>query len=247
MLSLSVRGTAEIFDPDAGLWPRHWAMLENYAQAITAVPLLRFLLNGVIVCGAIVALQIALCAPLAYALAKHDFRGRRLLLSLVIASLIIPQNALAIPLFVMARYAGVLNSYTALIVPFAVTPFGVFLLRQGFSVVPDDVVHAARLDGLSELAIVWRVMVPMAAPAVTAFALLSVVAHWNELYWPLIAVRSQELMPPALGVVAFRDDQAGSQYGVLMAASTMVVAPVVIIFLWAQRYFMDAMGAGAVK
>ena len=247
MLSLSVRGPADVFDPNVGLWPRHWAIVENYGRAMTGAPLLRFLANGVLVCGSVAALQILLCAPLAYALAKLPFRLRPALFALVLGALIIPQQVLAIPLFMMAKQAHLLNSYAALILPFAVSPFGIFLLRQAFKGVPDDVIHAARLDGLSEWAIVWKVMIPICTPAVAAFGLLSVVAHWNELYWPMIAIRSERLMPPALGVVAFRDDQAGSQYGVLMAAATLTILPIVGVFLWAQRWFMEALGAGSVK
>lgn len=247
MISLSARSAAEIFDPAAGLLPRDWSIIQNYSLAVTEVPLLRFLLNGVIVCSAIALLQLILCAPLAYALAKHRFRARPALLTAVIAGLIIPQSALSIPLFMMCRSLGLLNSYGALILPFAVTPFGIFLLRQAFQSIPNDVIHAARLDGLSELSIVWRIMIPMALPAVTSFVLLIAVAHWNDLYWPMIAIRSQDLMPPALGVVAFRDDAMGQQYGVLMAAAVLVVAPVLTLFISMQRFFVGGTGAGAVK
>ena len=117
---------------------------------------------------------------------------------------------LAIPLFVLLYRLGLLDSYAALILPSSVSPFGIFLLRQFFRAVPDDVVHAARLDGLSEGRSSGAIMLPMALPAVIAFGDLSVVAHWNDLFWPLIAVRSEELMPPPLGVMAFRNDEAGS-------------------------------------
>src|SRR6185312_8337185 len=94
---------------------------------------------------------------------------------------------------------GIRDTYAALVLPFMVSPFAIFLFRQFFKTIPDDIVHAARLDGLSELAIVWRIMVPIALPALIAFSIFSVVSHWNNLFWPLIAVRSQELMPPPLG------------------------------------------------
>ena len=196
---------------------------------------------------AILGLQILVCAPAGYALAKLRFRGRDLLFALVLVGLLIPHQVLALPLFILAYRIGILDTYAALIFPFIVSPFGIFLFRQFFKAVPDDLVHAARLDGLSEAGIVWRVMVPIAWPAVVAFAIFSVVAHWNDLFWPLIAVRSEELMPPPLGIMAFKNEEAGSDYGPLMAGATLIVAPLVVAFLFAQRWFVDGLNLGAVK
>lgn len=247
MVSLSLKPPGEIFRASFSLWPETWHAVENYTKALTAAPLLRFMLNGVIVCGSIVTIQILVCAPAAYALSKLRFRGREALFALVLVGLLIPQQVLALPLFIIAYNLGILNSYAALIFPFVVSPFGIFLFRQFFKTIPDDVVHAARLDGLSELAIVWRIMVPMAMPAVIAFSIFSVVSHWNDLFWPLIAVRSESLMPPPLGVVAFRNEESGSDYGPLMAGATLVVAPLVVAFVAAQRWFIEGLSSGAVK
>jgi multiple sugar transport system permease protein len=247
MVSLSLKPPGEIFRASFSVLPEHWFALENYTKALTAVPLLRFMLNGVIVCTAILALQILVCAPAAYALAKLEFKGRALLFGLVLVGLLIPHQALALPLFILGYQLGILNTYAALIFPFVVSPFGIFLFRQFFKSIPDDIIHAARLDGLSESAIVWRIMLPMALPAVVAFAIFSVVAHWNDLFWPLIAVRSEELMPPSLGVIAFKAEDAGSDYGPLMAGATLVVAPLVVAFLIGQRWFVEGLTVGSVK
>jgi multiple sugar transport system permease protein len=247
MVSLSLKPPGEIFRASFSILPERWFALENYSKALTAVPLLRFMLNGIIVCTAILTLQILVCAPAAYALAKLEFKGRALLFGLVLVGLLIPHQALALPLFILGYQLGILNTYAALIFPFVVSPFGIFLFRQFFKSIPDDVIHAARLDGLSELAIVWRIMLPMALPAVVAFAIFSVVAHWNDLFWPLIAVRSEELMPPPLGVIAFKAEDAGSDYGPLMAGATLVVAPLVVAFLIGQRWFVEGLTVGSVK
>lgn len=247
MISLSLKPPGEIFQSTFSIFPEQWHAVENYRQALTDAPLPRFLLNGIIICGSILVLQILICAPAAYALAKLRFFGRKAIFALVLIGLLIPHQVLALPLFVLAYQLGILNTYAALIFPFIVSPFGIFLFRQFFMTIPDDVIHAARLDGLSELAIVWRIMVPMAWPAVVAFGIFSVVSHWNDLFWPLIAVRSEELMPPTLGIVAFRDQEAGSDYGPLMAAATIVVAPLVVAFLFAQRWFVEGISAGGVK
>jgi multiple sugar transport system permease protein len=247
MVSLSLKPPGEIFRQSFSLLPEKWFAIENYTKAMTAAPLLRFMLNGVIVCAAILALQILVCAPAGYALAKLQFRGRGLLFALILIGLLVPQQVLALPLFILAYKIGILNTYAALIFPFIVSPFGIFLFRQVFKTVPDDLVHAARLDGLSEFSIVWRVMVPIAAPTVIAFGILSVVSHWNDLFWPMIAVRGENLMPPPLGVVAFRNEEAGSDYGPLMAGATLVVAPLVLAFLIAQRHFVEGLSAGSIK
>ncbi|MGX5806108.1 carbohydrate ABC transporter permease [Bradyrhizobium sp. Arg314] len=247
MVSLSIKPPGEIFRASFSFWPEHFYGVENYTRALTSSPLPRYMLNGVIVCTAILALQIAVCAPAAYALAKLDFPGRSLLFALVLIALLLPHEVLALPLFVLGYKLGILNTYAALIFPYVVSPFGIFLFRQFFKTIPDDVVHAARLDGFSELAIVWRIMVPMALPAIIAFAIFSVVSHWNSLFWPLIAVREQNLMPPPLGIMVFKNEEAGNDYGPLMAASTIVVLPLVIAFLSAQKWFVEGLTGGAVK
>ncbi|MGX9147694.1 carbohydrate ABC transporter permease [Mesorhizobium sp. 128a] len=247
MVSLSIKPPGEIFRASFSFWPEQFYGVENYTKALTSSPLPRYMLNGVIVCGAILALQIAVCAPAAYALAKLNFPGRNLLFAMVLIALLLPHEVLALPLFILGAKLGILNTYAALVLPYVVSPFGIFLFRQFFKTIPDDVVHAARLDGFSELAIVWRIMVPMALPAIIAFGIFSVVTHWNSLFWPLIAVRDQNLMPPPLGIMAFKNEEAGNDYGPLMAASTIVVAPLIIAFLSAQRWFVEGLTGGAVK
>jgi multiple sugar transport system permease protein len=150
-------------------------------------------------------------------------------------------------LFILCYELGILNSYAALILPFIVSPFGIFLFRQFFKSIPDDIIHAARLDGLSELAIVWRIMLPMALPAVVAFSIFSVVAHWNDLFWPSIVIKSQALMPPSLGVTAFRSTEAASDYGPLMAGAVLVVLPLLVAFALAQRWFIEGLTSSSLK
>jgi multiple sugar transport system permease protein len=247
MVSLSLKPPGEIFQASFSLLPERWYAIENYTHALSTAPLPRFLLNGVVVCAAILILQILVCVPLAYALAKLRFPGRDALFALVLVGLLIPHQVLALPLFILCWQLGILNTYAALILPFVVSPLGIFLFRQFFKAIPDDLVHAARLDGLSELSIAFRIMLPIALPAAIAFGTLSVVAHWNDLFWPLIAVRAEHLMPPTLGVVSFRNEEAGSDFGPLMAGATMVVAPPLIAFLAAQRWFVEGLTMGSVK
>lgn len=247
MISLSAKPPNEIFGSPFSILPQHWDIYENYGKALAAAPLARFMLNGAIVCLAILVLQILFCAPAAYALAKLRFRGRDLLFGLVLIGLLLPHQVLALPLFILCYQLGILNTYAALILPFVISPFGIFLFRQSFKSIPDDIIQAARLDGLSEFAIVWRIMVPMALPAMVAFSIFSVVAHWNDLFWPSIVIKSKELMPPSLGATAFRSVEAGSDFGPLMAGTVLIVLPLLLAFLLAQRWFIEGLVSSSLK
>jgi multiple sugar transport system permease protein len=246
MLLVSVKPA----DADLGSavgWLSGWVGLQNYHRALQLAPLGRFLANGVLICASILILQVLIAIPAAYALAKLRFPGRRVLCGMAVAGILVPQQVLALPLFMVGARAGLLDSYAALILPFAVSPFAIVLLRQVFAQIPDDLVHAARLDGMSEGVIAWRVLTPLARPAILAFAVLSLVAHWNDLFWPLIVMRSSHLMPPAIGVLAFRSAESGADYGTLMAGSTIIVTPLIVLFLLAQRRATDAVAQGGVK
>lgn len=246
MLSLSLKAAPEIFSPEIDLLP---AGLEwrNYAAALTRTDLPRYLLNGAVVCAAILALQILFAAPCAYALAQRRFRGRGAVFALVLAGLLVPFHVTAIPLFLGLAQLRLIDSYAALVLPFVASVFGVFLFRQAFAAMPAELFEAARVDGLSEHAIVWRIAFPLALPQATAFAIFSVVAHWNDLFWPLIATTSPDLATPPRGILYFRDREAGSDIGPLMAAAVIVIAPMVAGFLLAQRRFVQGLAAGGLK
>lgn len=247
MISTSLKPASEIFSVHFQWWPNTLAAVENYTTALTQAPIGLYLANGVVVTLAIFLLQALVALPAAYALAKLRFRGRDAAFGLVVFCLLIPYHAIAIPLFVLLFKLGLLNGYAALVLPFTISAFGIFLMRQFFLGVPDDLVDAARLDGLSEFAIVWRVMLPSAIPALTAFAIFSVIGHWNDYFWPLVAVTDDRYFTPPLGVVAFRNAEAGNDYGPLMAAATIVVVPLVAFFLLAQRRFIEGIGFTGVK
>ena len=247
MVSTSLKPQAEVFSAGLRLVPDHWAAVANYTRALTRIPMGRILLNGVVVCAAIVGFQVLVAVPAAYALAKLRFRGRDMLFALVLLGLLVPIHAISIPLYAAARAAGMLNTLSVLVVPFMLSVFAMFLFRQFIRSIPDDLINAARSDGLSETAIVWRIVLPNAWPAASAFAIFSVVAHWNDLYWPLIAITRTQLATPPLGLLFFRAAEAGDDYGALMAASVIVTAPLVLFFLFAQRLFIEGMTMTGLK
>jgi multiple sugar transport system permease protein len=247
MLSVSLKPRSEVFSAPLALLPQDWAAARNYGRVLAEVPIGRYLLNGVIVCALILAFQLAFAIPAGYALAKLRFRGRETLFALVMLGLLVPAQVPALPLYIGLANLGLLNTYTALVAPFTISVFAIFLFRQFFRAIPDELIHAARVDGMGEGSIVFRVILPNAWPAATAFAIFSVVAHWSDLFWPLIAVTQGDLYTPALGVLYFRAEEAGDDYGALMAAATLVTAPLVAAFLLAQRRFIEGMTMSGLK
>ena len=239
MLSTSLKGAGDVFrSPSLGSFiPQDWNAVANYARVFEASPMVLYLLNGVIVCFGILALQLVIALPCAYAVAKLRFRGRDLLFTGVVAAILIPGQILALPLFVMFYGLGLLDSYASLILPHIISVFGIFLFRQFFKAISDDYIYAARLDGMSEFGIVWRVMTPIAAPAIFAFSAFSVSSHWNDLLWPMIMIQDPDLATPPLGLLFFKSADRGNDYGGLMAAATVVAAPLILGFFWAQRGF----------
>lgn len=239
MVLTSLKPQSEILVAELHLLPTRWAAVENYTMAATRVPMLRFLVNGAVVTSAIFVLQVLVNLPCAYALAKLRFRGRGALFAVVLLCLLIPHHAITIPVYILFYQMGILDTYSALVLPFTISVFGIFLMRQFFMTVPNDLIDAARVDGLGEFGIVWRIMLPTAIPALVAFGIFSVVAHWNDYFWPLIVVGSEELYTPPLGVAFFRLNDQGTEYGPLMAAATIVILPLVGAFLLAQRRFIE--------
>ena len=246
MVSVSLKPHAEIFTPDIALWPRQ-PTLANYVHALAETQIPRYLLNGAIVTGGILALQLLVTVPCAYALAHRRFRGRQVLFGGVVAALLVPFHVTAIPIFLGFAWLGWLDTYTALILPFVATAFGLFLLRQAFAQIPAELIDAARVDGMSEMGIAWRIAFPLGLPTVIAFSIFSVTAHWNDLFWPLIATTDSALAPPPRGILFFRDEESGDDIGPLMAGATLITAPLILGFLLAQRRFTQGLAGAGLK
>ncbi|MFC4172832.1 carbohydrate ABC transporter permease [Microvirga sp. GCM10011540] len=247
MLSTAMKPREEIFSSSLNLIPERWAVVENFSKAFTRVPMLHLLMNGVIVCTVILVVQVLVALPCAYALAKLRFPGARALIAAIMLGLLVPIHAAALPIYVALSEAGVLNTYFALAAPFMISVFAIFLFLQFFRAMPDDLINAARLDGMSEFGIVLRVIVPNAWPAITAFSIFSVVAHWNDLFWPQIVVTETAMAPPPLGLIFFRAAEAGDDYGALMAATVVVTVPLLAAFLLAQRRFIEGITLTGLK
>jgi multiple sugar transport system permease protein len=239
MLATAMKAPSEIFEASIWPFPRTWFGFGHFAEVLRSVPIGRFMFNGAVVCIGILIVQLLVAVPAAYALAKLPFGGSHWLFMGILGALAIPIQVIALPLFIGLSELQALNTYFAQMLPFFLSMFAIFLLRQVFKSFPDDVIHAARLDGMTEWEIVWRVAAPSARPAIAAFAVFSLVAHWNDLYWPLVVVYNSELATPPLGMLLFASAEAGANYGALMAGATLITAPMVAAFLVARRRFIQ--------
>ena len=223
-------------------------IIYNYVTAFDKAPLLRYLMNGVIVTVSIFVIQVIVAMPCAYALAKLRFWGREAVFGLVLFCLLIPVHAIALPLYIMLAKIGLTNTYAALVIPWTISVFGIFLMRQFFMTVPDDLIDAARMDGMSEYSIVWSVMLPTAIPALMAFGIFSVVAHWNDYFWPRIVITgNRDLFTPPLGLREFKGDADGDNFGPMMASACIIVTPLIVAFLLAQRRFIEGITLSGMK
>lgn len=246
MISSSLKPTDEVYDADFTIWPKTFAGVQNYLDVLIEQPYPTFLLNSLIVCAGVLAVQLATAIPAAYALAKLKFRGATILLGTVIACITIPINVTSIPLYLGLVKAGLLDTYFSMMFPFLVSVFAIFLFRQFFKSYPESIIEAARVDGFSEIEIVLRLIVPAAVPAVAAFSVFSFVAHWNDLYWPLIVVQSQDKMTASLSMMQYRSE-FDINYGRTFAAATVVTIPMLIVFFFARRAFVRGITMSGVK
>ncbi|MEM8552055.1 MAG: carbohydrate ABC transporter permease [Pseudomonadota bacterium] len=246
MVSSSLKPTDEVFDSNFTIWPQTFAGFDNYYKVLFEQPYLTFLMNSFIVCAGILVVQLLTAIPAAYALAKLKFRGSTILFGAVLAGITIPINVTSIPIYVGIVKVGLLDTYVAMMFPFFVSVFAIFLFRQFFRTFPDSIIQAARVDGFTEIEIILRLIIPSAVPAIAAFSVFSFVAHWNDLYWPLIVVTSQEKMTATLSMLQYQS-AFDNDYGGAFAAATVITAPMVIAFLLARRLLISGITMTGVK
>jgi len=240
MLVTSLKPLAEIVrDPTA--LPTSFT-LSAYREVFALVPVARQTLVTVFVAATIACVQIALALPAGYALAKLRFRGRRVAWMLVLSCLLVPEQVTFVPVFLMLAKAGLVNTLAALIVPFAASAFGIFLVRQALDAVPDELIEAARLDGASEGVIVYRILAPLVAPTLVAFGLVSFVFHYNDYFWPLVMTTDDSVRTLPLGVALLREPGTGVRWHVVMAGSVVLSLPMLALFAALQKHLLRGTG-----
>ncbi|MFN2520602.1 MAG: carbohydrate ABC transporter permease [Candidatus Limnocylindria bacterium] len=229
------------------LVPREWHF-ENFPIAWAAAPWGRYFANTILIAAVVTVGELATAVLAAYAFALMRFRGKGVVFVLFLATLMIPGEATLIPNFVLMsrRYLNLYDTYWAQILPFLATAFSIFLLRQFFLSVPNELQDAARMDGAGHLRFLWSVVLPISVPALVTVALITFLGSYNSFLWPLIVTSSADVRPVQIGMAQFRTEN-GSQYHLLMAAATLVIAPVVLLYIGAQRYLIQGVARSGIR
>ncbi len=246
LLCISFKVGGEVIQYPPRLLPNALPLV-NYQEAMHQAPLGRFLLNSLVVAGAITFLQVLTAILAAYALARLEFRGKGWVLGFIVATMMVPGEVTIIPnYFTMARLDW-LNSYQALIVPFAASGFGIFLLYQFFRTIPKELEEAALMDGASRLRFLFQFVVPLSMPAIVAFAIYAFVSAWNQYLWPLVVTQSTEMQTAQIGIGMFRSQNESTSWGVIMAATAVLIAPTILLFVATQKQFVRGITMSGLK
>jgi len=251
MISTSLKDLNQVFTMPPQWIPRpaHW---ENYVEIFRLMDFGRYWLNTIIVTVGRMLGQFIFCTLAAYAFARLNFPGKNFLFFLLLSSLMVPFETLMVPTFVLMKKLGWINTYWALIVPHALGAFGgafnVFLLRQFFLTIPKEFEESAIIDGASPFRIFRSIMLPLARPALAALLIFSFRGAWNDFTYPLIVTNTDNMKVLSLGILGFKGLRAGmTQWHLMMAAATLSILPMIIVFLVAQKYFIEGITVGGLK
>ncbi|WP_164215243.1 carbohydrate ABC transporter permease [Virgibacillus sp. YIM 98842] len=249
MFSTSFKSFDEVFSFPPQFIPESWNW-KNFADAWTSAPFGRYFFNSVFTTAVIVIAQIITSILAAYAFARLEFKGKNVLFLIVLATMMIPIQVTFIPNFLILSQFGWVDTYYALIIPFCANAFGIFLIRQAFRQVPKELEEAAKLDGANHFQIIRHIMVPLSTASIVTFLLFSIIWHYNEFFWPLVATNSQELRTLQVGIssmVASEGGSEGTQWNLIMAAATIVLLPLLILFIFMQKYIIKGIAKSGLK
>lgn len=246
MLLGSVKTQREILQRPPTWWPQEFTW-DNFAAWFGELNFGQFFGNSVIVALFTVLGNLVFCSMVGYALAKLDFPGKRALFVVVMVTLMVPGVVTFVPLFVMVSSLGLVNSYAALILPFVTTPLGVFLMRQFMLGIPDELLEAARIDGAGELRIFARIVMPLCGPPLATLGILTFLASWNNFLWPLVSAQTENMYTLPVALSLYSTGQNATDYGLLLAGSVLVIAPIILLFVFLQRYFIQGIASTGLK
>lgn len=230
-------------------WPETFAW-QNFAEAFRVIPYARFFSNTLLMAVGTIILQLNVALMAAYAFAKGQFWGRDALFLLVLAALIVPEQVIFVPVYVMMSKLDWLDTFWALIVPHGASAYAIFLLRQAFKSINNDVLEAARVDGAGRFSILYKLLFRMAMPTIVTMGVLIFISSWNSYFWPLIMTNDNDMRVLTVGIAMLRDSIAGNEamfFNVIMASSVMAIIPIVLVFTVMQKHIVAAMANSTFK
>lgn len=246
MLSTSLKTTAEAIQIPPTIIPNEF-IFENYLKGWNSGPFFRYLGNSIFITLAILIIQFIVMVPAAYAFSKIKFKGEKILFGIVLVGLMVPPQITFLPVYIMMSKLGLINSYIPLILPFMTSSFGIFLLRQSFMQVSDEILEAARLDNASDFKIMWKVMLPIAKPAMITFGLFSFIYHWNNYFWPLVMSNNDLVRTLPIGVAMLKESEGVTNWNIVMAGNIMLTAPILIIYTFLNEQIKKAFAYSGIK
>ncbi|MEV4084154.1 carbohydrate ABC transporter permease [Nonomuraea fuscirosea] len=241
----SVKPEQEIRRDPPTFWPQTWT-LDNFAELFDRVDIGTAFANSTFIALVLVATNLLFCSMVGYAFAKLRFRGRNVAFALVLVQLAIPAIVLMMPQFVLIAKLGLVNTFIGIILPTVVTPLGVFMMRQFISDLPDELIDAARVDGAREFRIFFRIILPLCGPPLATLGLITFLGAWNNFLWPAVVAQSEDMytLPVALNIL---NGHEATHYNLLVAGSVVVIAPILILFVFLQRFFIQGIATTGLK
>lgn len=222
--------------------------VDNFRAVFTQIPIGRALLNSVLAYGLITISVLLFSSIVGYALSRLRFFGREFIFNVILLTMMIPGQLVLIPLYLLIVRFGWTDSYQALVVPGMVSAFGIFMFRQTFRTIPQDLIDAARIDGAGELRILFRIIWPLSTPALITVGIFTFMGGWNDFLWPAIVIREQSLMTLTQMVTLYAiGGQAGGQFGAVMASSLIGVLPMIVVYLVFQKYYLQGIVSTGIK
>lgn len=243
VVAFSPRG--EVFEPGLRLWPSSWT-LENVVKVFDRVPVVDWLGNSIVIGAFVTVLTVAVNLLAGYAFARLRFGGRNAVFILALATMMIPVQAIMVAQFKLVSGMGIYGTYWGVILPTASAAFGIFLARQFFIGIPDEIIEAARIDGAGHLRIFVQVVLPLCKPLIAVMTLLTLMGSWNDFAWPLIALKDNALFTLPIGLLYLKN-QTSPDYNAIMALALISVLPMVLLFIFFQRYFVQGFARSGIK
>ncbi len=247
MISTSFKPSFEAIAFPPTFIPEDPVGLANYIRVLNDVPFFKFFLNSIYVAAFVTTGALFSSSLAGYIFAKFEFPGRDTLFLLILATMMIPFQVVLIPIFIIVKDLGLANTLWALIIPGLVSAFGIFLMRQFMKSIPSSLIDAARIDGCSEFRIYWNIIIPLSKPALSALGIFIFMANWDSFLWPVIVIEDIDKRTLPLGLVLFTQQFGTISYNLIMAGTVMAILPVIIVFLFAQRNFIQGITLTGLK